>query len=123
MNVDPLTVLGDLEQHAHELDTLSKDLAKVERLLEPVEQQYEAFRTAYEAGLWDQHVNGGAKFPAEGLRLRMARAAMPPELLGRHVELSNSRVRMMQRISTLKTVVDAKRSILSALKIEMEATR
>ena len=121
--VDPLSVMADLQAHARELDQLSKDLTKVERLLEPVEREYEIFRTSYEAGLWEQHVGAGAKFPAEGLRLRMAQQAMPPELLGRYVELMGSRRRLQQRISTLKAIVDAKRSIISALKAEMEAAR
>lgn len=121
--IDPLTVLVDLQDHAKELDYLSKQLSKVERELEPVEQEHEAFRTAFEAGLWEQHVEAGAKFPAEGLRLRMAHQAMPAELLGRYVELMGSRRRLMQRIGTLKAVCDAKRSILSALKVELEASR
>lgn len=121
--VDPHTVLFDLQDHAKELDHLSKRLAAVERELEPVEQEHEAFRTAYEAGLWERHVAHGDKFPAEGLRLRMAQREMRPELLGRYVELHGERRRLTQRIGTLKAVVDAKRSVLSALKTEMEASR
>lgn len=121
--IDPLTVLTDLDGHARELDRLSKELARVEEDLEPVEREHETFRTAFEAGLWQRHVEAGEKFPAEALRLRMAHQAMPPEVLGRWVELMGSRRRLTQRISTLKSVVDAKRSVLSALKTELEASR
>lgn len=123
-HVDPLTVLSDLDDHAKELDHLSKRLATVERELEPVEREHEAFRTAYEAGLWERHVAHGDKFPTgEGFRLRMAQQEMRVELLGRYVELHGERRRLTQRIGTLKAVVDAKRSVLSALKVELEATR
>ncbi len=43
---------------------------------------------------------------------------MPPELFGRRTALVRSRDRMLQRIRTLKTEVEAQRSILSALKEE-----
>lgn len=121
MSTDPLTVLNDLDAHASELDKLSKDLAQVERDLEPVEALYETFVADFERGLWDKHV-AGAKFPPAELRLRMAHAAMAPDLLGRHSTLSHSRKRLQARIATLKAVVDAKRSILSALKTELEAS-
>lgn len=121
--IDPLDVLSDLDAHAQELDRLSKRLATVERELEPVEREHETFRTAYEAGLWERHVEHGDKFPAEGLRLRLAQRDMRPDLLGRYVELHGERRRLVQRIGTLKAIVDAKRSVLSALKTELEATR
>lgn len=120
---DPITVMGDLEAHALELDKLSKELAQVERDLEPVTREYEEFMGAYEEGLWHQHMDLGAKFPAEALRTRMGHRAMAPELLGSYMGLLGSRRRLEKRVSTLKSVVDAKRSILSALKVELEASR
>ena len=119
---DPTTVLGDLDLHAHELDDLSKDLAGVERKLVSVNDEYEAFMGAFEEGLWERHLEG-EKFPPEALRTRMGHRAMDPELLGRYVALTSSRKRMEKRIGTLKAVVDAKRSILSALRAELEAMR
>lgn len=120
---DPGTVLVALDDHAAELDQLSKALADTERKLEPVTREYEEFMSAYEEGLWDRHVEGGEKFPAESLRTRMGHRAMPPELLGRYTSLMGSRKRIEKRVSTLKAIVEAKRSILSALKVEMEASR
>lgn len=119
---DPGSVLAELDQRAAELDQLSRDFADVERKLEPVTEEYEAFMAAYEEGLWERHLEG-EKFPPEALRTRMGHRAMSADLLGRYTQLNASRRRMEKRISTLKAIVEAKRSILSALKVEMEATR
>ena len=45
---------------------------------------------------------------------------MAPELLGRHDGLVHKRERMRKRISDLRLVIEAERSILSALKMEAE---
>lgn len=122
MTLNPVAVMTRLDEHAIEMDRLSKQLAEVERQLEPVTLEYEEFVGAYEEGLWDRHVQDGAKLPAEALRKRMAHRAMPPELLGRFTALSNSRKRMEQRIASLKTEISAQQSILSALKAEAQAS-
>lgn len=119
---DAVTVISRLDDQALELDRLSRDLADVERRLEPAEVAYEEFMAAYEEGLWERHINEGEKFPPEKLRERMGRRAMDPDLLGRYVSLSNSRRRLKDRISSVKAGVDAQRSVLSALKTELEAT-
>jgi hypothetical protein len=119
---DPMEVMGRLDSQALELDKLSKDLADVERRLEPAEIAYEEFMAAFEEGLWEAHVTDGAKFPPEKLRERMGRHAMDPELLGRYTLLINSRRRLKDRIGSVKVGVEAQRSILSALKVEMEAS-
>ena len=118
--LDPITVLHSLDAHARELDEISKILATVELELTPVTRQYEAFMADYDQGLWEQHVDG-AKLPSEALRARMAHRAMNPELLGHYLGLVSTRKRLEKRISSLKAIVDAKRSILSALKTELEA--
>jgi hypothetical protein len=120
---DPGHVLNDLYAHAAELDDLSKNLSEVERRLKVATDEYEEFMGAYEEGLWNRHVQDGEKFPAEALRARMGHRAMPPELLGKYTGLMSQRRRMEKRISALKAIVEAKRSVLSALKVEMEAVR
>jgi hypothetical protein len=120
--VNPTGVIEVLGDHARELDQLSKRLSQVETELEPVALQYEEWMGAYEEGLWDHHI-AGAKLPPEALRTRMAHRAMPPELLGAHTHLVNERRRLEKRISSLKAVVDAQRSLVSALRAELEASR
>ena len=55
------------------------------------------------------------------MRLKLAHKAMDPGVLGRYIGLLNSRKRLEKRIGALKSAVDAQRSILSALKSELEA--
>jgi len=113
---EPALILAELEAHAQELDDLSSKLAEVERRLVPVETEYEEYVSGFEEGLWHRHTREGEKFPPEALRTRLAHREMDPSLLGKHVALQAQRRRMKDRISSLKAVVDAKRSILSALK-------
>jgi hypothetical protein len=117
---DPLVVLQSLDEHAQELDMLSKRLGHVETELEPITLEYEAFMGSYEEGLWEQHV-AGAKLPSEAIRTRMAHRAMGADLLGAYMHLISERRRIEKRIQALKAIIDAKRSILSALKLELEA--
>lgn len=120
--VDPISTLNDLDGYATELDTLSKQLGDVDRRFASAEAEYEEWMASFEEGLWQQHIELGAKFPPEKLRQRMGHRQMNAELLGRYMGLLSARKRMEKRISTLKATVEAKRSILSALKVEAEAT-
>lgn len=121
---DPLTdCIGKLRDSADELDSLSRALHKSERDLEPVEREYRAFVDDFEVGLWKQHQDDGAKLPSEALRVKLAERQMDPALLGRYVGLVMARRRAEKRIRDLRASVDAQRSILSALKSELEATR
>ena len=118
----PLEALERLDGHASELDTLSKGLAAVQRDLEPAEVAYQAFVDEFEVGLYlKSEEPDGPRLPSEALRLKLARREMPAELLGRRDGLLRKRDRMRQRISDLKTIVESERSLLSALKVEMEA--
>jgi len=109
---------------AGELDDLCSRLAQVQRDLEPVEREYEQFVANFELGLWRKAESGEIKrLPGEALRLKMAHLEMPAELLGRREGLRQSEKRLIKRISTLKAAADARRSVLSALKVEMEATQ
>lgn len=113
---DPVTIMAELDNAAEELNDLSGALADLERKLTPVEMEVEEFEAAHEEGLWTRHVDDGEKFPPEKLRARLAHRAMDADLLGRYSALIASRKRMEKRISSLKAVVNAKQSILSALK-------
>jgi uncharacterized protein involved in exopolysaccharide biosynthesis len=121
--INPSGIREELNDLSNELDGLSKTLGAVETELESVEMQYEEWMSSYEEGLWTRHVQHGDKFPAEALRTRLGHLAMDPSLLGRYMGLVKRRKRIMARISVVKTVVDAKRSVVSALRYEMEATR
>jgi hypothetical protein len=116
----PHEAMDVLDKRARELDEMSRALAQVERDLEPVGESYHDFIADFEIGLWKAHEEG-AKLPSEALRKQMALKAMPPELRGQYIRLFGSRKRLEQRIRDIKAEVDAQRSILSALKLEMEA--
>jgi hypothetical protein len=118
----PAEAMQTLFNFAEELNRLSGDLARVSRDLEPIQRQYEQFVADFEIGLWQQHQDTGAKLPAAALRVRLAEKAMDPALLGRYTGLVHSRERLQQRIRDVKQMVEAQRSILSALKAELEAT-
>jgi hypothetical protein len=111
-----------LDELASELDTRSKELAQVERDLEPVEARYEAFIGEWEYSMWEEASVSDTKWPPERLRLRMAHRAMPSELLGAFSTGQAKRKRLERRIGSVKVMVDAQRSLLSALKVEMEAS-
>lgn len=117
---ESIAKLGDI---ADELDRASKVLSEIERELEPIEETYQRFVDDFEIGLWTKHEDEGAKLPSEALRKKLAHKAMDPALLGRYVGLINARKRGDKRIASLKAAADAQRSILSALKTELEATR
>ena len=119
---DPGQVMATLDSYAREMDDLSRKLADVERRFEPVEARYEAFLDAHSVGLWEAHQDG-QKLPGEDLRLRLARRDMPADLLGEYSSLLHSRKRLERRISALAKAISAQQSILSALKMEMEAVR
>lgn len=111
-----------LDSLARELDTRSKELAQTERDLEPVENEYRTFVDDFEVGLWTRSQDEETfKLPSEALRLKLAHREMKPDLLGKYVGLMKRRKRLEQRIRDLRAVVDAQRSILSALKVEQEA--
>lgn len=121
----PHEVMDRLDQLASELDLRSSELADVERRLEPAEIAYQTFVDDFEVGLWTKYEDseGKVKLPPEPMRLKLAHKAIDSSLLGRYQGLIHSRKRLEKRIGALKTQVDAQRSILSALKVEAEATR
>ena len=118
-----IEALAKLTEYATELDTLSKSLTEIERLIEPVDEQVTRFCDDYEIGLYTRSTEeDGYKLPSESLRVKLARRALPPELYGKHVALHASRDRLERRIRDLKLLVDAQRSLVSAYKLELEAS-
>jgi hypothetical protein len=120
---DVADAIHALRTYADELDTLSRALGKVERDLEPVEAEYQAFVDDFEIGLWKKHEDDGGRLPSAAMRLKLAHKAMDPALLGRYVGLVNARKRGVERVRAVKASVEAQRSILSALRTEAEALR
>jgi hypothetical protein len=114
-------VTGKLDQQATELDELSKTLASTERKLEPLETFYEEALDDFETGCWDEHVKNEAKLPPAEMRERLARRTMPEKVLAERATLLAKRKRLEKRIKALGNAIDAQRSILSALKMELEA--
>jgi hypothetical protein len=115
-SITPGQVMATLDAMSQELNSLADGLASVARQLEPVQIEVDEYIADFEIGLWEKHTEQGCKLPAAALRIKMAHRSMKPELYGRYVALVHSRDRMVKRISTLKTSVEAQRSLLSALK-------
>lgn len=120
---DPAAVMAKLDQQAAELDELSKGLAVTERKLEPLEAFYAEALDDFEVGCWDRHVKEEAKLPSADMRERLARRTMPDRVLSERAALLAKRKRLERRIKDLGGAIDAQRSILSALKSELEAAR
>lgn len=122
----PFDVIGarsKLNDLAGSLDRWSRALAQTSRDLEPVEAKYRSFVDDHELGLLKKSEDEDYKLPSAGLRLKLAHRAMDPELLGRYMGLTTARERQIQRLRDLKAEIEAQRSILSALKSELEALR
>lgn len=115
--------MSKLEEYANELDERSLELAAVQRELEPMVEQYDDFIADFETGLWEAHDKEGAKLPSEALRLQLARKAMPSGFLTNYRTLVARRDRLKKRIGDLKASASAQQSVLSALKVELEALR
>ncbi len=122
--VSVASAMATLDAYAQELDGLSRSMLKVEQQLEPIEREYQDFVDDYEVGLWQRSEDEpDFKLPPEALRVKLAHRAMAPELLGSRQGLRMQRERGMERIRAVKALVEAQRSILSALKSELDATR
>lgn len=121
--VDVATCMTRLNHIAWELDELSKSLADVERKLEPLQRAFDDDFADWEAGMFARYESGEGKWPGEETRIRLYRRTMPADGRETFDKYHASRKRMEKRIGTLGKAADAQRSVLSALKTEMEATR
>ena len=119
----PAEAMAELQRLSTELGQLATTLAGVNKALVPVQESYERFLDDFETGLWFKHETEGAKLPPADMRIRLAHKAMAPELLGQYHGLTDKRDRLRKAISDKKALVDAWRSMLSALKAEVEGSR
>ena len=108
---------------ARELDDLSKHLTMVERELGPLEAELTLHEEGFEASCWDRHVKDDEKLPPKPTREALARRSFDDVKYTRILALRAARTLSKRRISDLNSVVDAQRSIVSALKLELEASR
>lgn len=120
---DPVTVMTQLDDAALSLDKASKQLWKLNTELEPIEERYSAFVEEFEAELFDAYNKGEGKWPGESTRVALAHRAMDDELRLTYRRLTRERKQTEKRIEHITTRVGALRSVLSALKVELEATR
>jgi len=108
---------------ADELDGVSKALVDTERQLEPIAVEVDDFIESFVADLWDASIKeDGPKFPPEAVRTALAHRAIDRTLYARYRQLIRARIRAKQRLSDLREIVAAQRSIVSAAKTEVEAS-
>jgi hypothetical protein len=107
---------------ARELDDLSNHLTGVEKELGPLEAQLTLHEEGFEAACWDRHVKDDEKLPPQKTREALARRAFDSDRYSRILALRAARTLCKRRIGDLKEIVDAQRSIVSALKLELEAS-
>jgi hypothetical protein len=108
---------------AEELDNLSKVLTKTEHELGPLEAELTLHEEAFEATCWDDHVQNDVKLPPQKTREALARRSFDEAKYSRILALRAARTLTKRRIGDLKEIVDAQRSIVSALKLELEASQ
>jgi hypothetical protein len=118
---EPATIMAELDQLAAELDKRTLEQAQVERELEPLDAFYEEALDDFEVACWDEHVKNEAKLPSAEMRERLARRTMPAAVLSSRSQKAAKRKRLERRTKALGTLIDAKRSSLSAAKAELEA--
>jgi hypothetical protein len=107
---------------ADELDTKSKELLRIENELQDAEPRYEEAIETFIADLWDECIRDEKKFPPQDVRNAMAAKAMDPALRLNYRTLIRRRAKAKSRLSDLREIVAAQRSIVSAAKTEMEAS-
>jgi hypothetical protein len=115
--------IATLTDISNELVELSQALQVVEKRLEPIERVYADDFSDFEAGMFERYEKGEGKWPGEETRERLYRRTIPQDTRNELMRLQAARKRAEKRLASLKTAADAQRSILSALKLEMEATR
>lgn len=119
----PVESRDKLDELAAEVGRLSGYLAEVNRQLEPVAEEYQKFVDEHDIGLYHRsQTEDGFRLPSADMRQKLANRAMPLELYGRYTMLTQKRARLVKAISDTKVQVEAQRSILSALKAELEGS-
>jgi hypothetical protein len=105
-----------------ELDNVSKALVQIEKEIEVLEPRYENFIESFIAGLWDDAQETGVRLPPEDVRKALAHRALPEDLKVSYRAHLATRRRAKSRLADLREIVAAHRSIVSAAKVEMEAS-
>lgn len=105
-----------------ELDRLSKGLMQTEKGIEILEPRVEEFIEDFIAGLWETHEKEQTKLPPADVREKLAWKALDTDLKANYRAHLAARRRAKSRLSDLREIVAAHRSIVSAAKTEMEAS-
>jgi hypothetical protein len=111
-----------LIEATNELDRLSKGLLDTEKGIEILEPRVEDFIESFIAGLWEIAQEEGSRLPPEDVRKALAWRALDPNLKSNYRAHMAARRRAKSRLSDLREIVAAHRSIVSAAKTEMEAS-
>jgi hypothetical protein len=107
---------------ARELDDVSKALVQTENVIEDLEPRYQGWIEDFIAALWDECIDEEKKFPPQDVRNAMAVKAMEPDLRRDYRACIRRRQKTKQRLTDLREIVAAQRSIVSAAKTEVEAS-
>jgi hypothetical protein len=108
---------------AEELNGLSSGMLTVEKELAQIEVEMTVWVEDQQVAMWDRAQNeDGYKLPPEAVRLAIAHRTFEAEKYQRYLTLRAARNRAKQRITDLREIVAAHRSIVSAAKTELEAT-
>jgi chromosome segregation ATPase len=107
---------------ARELDQISKALVQTEKGIEVLEPLVEDFIESFIAGLWEDAQEEGARMPPEDVRKALAWKALDADLKAKYRAHLATRRRAKSRLSDLREIVAAHRSIVSAAKTELEAS-
>ena len=119
---DIATAARVLIASADELNTVSLRLIEIEEELAPLEAVLQQHIEDFVVGLWTDHIDRGEKHPPEKTREALAHRAFDRDRYHTILTLRASRGRQKARLSDLREIVAAQRSIVSAAKTEMEAT-
>ena len=119
---DIATAARILIASADELNRVSLKLVEVEEELAPLEADLSQHIEDFIVGLWADHIDRGEKHPPEKTREALAHRAFDRDRYHKILTLRASRGRQKARLSDLREVVAAQRSIVSAAKTEVEAT-
>lgn len=117
--------MRELNRIARELDQRSRSLWNTELELAQLHEAYDEEFAEYEAEWYRLYEAGEKKWPADATRHRIFREERmkDSEAVRRMLFLERKSKRLKDRIHHLATEADGQRSVLSALKVEMEATR
>jgi hypothetical protein len=126
VDADPVTDIATaarvLIDSADELNTVSLKLVRIEEELAPLEADLVEHIENFMVGLWTDHIDREVKHPPEKTREALAHRAFDRDQYHKILTLRASRGRQKARLSDLREIVAAQRSIVSAAKTEMEAT-